>query len=173
MSRGRSSRLGARSPSTTWRSPGRRCARGRAHRLTVSRQGPRRERRGHSSSSAADLRGVPGMRRWGAQRVAEAAGARLVGAPEDARSGPGPLRATVDSRGAGPGDLFVGLRGERVDGGSYAAEALRSGAWGVLVTPERAEGLRPDGADRGTGGVVLAHPDPLRGLQGLALAWRR
>ena len=46
-----------------------------------------------------------------------------------------PERAVVDSRSVGPGDLFVGLPGARVDGGAYAAAALEAGAWGVLVTP--------------------------------------
>ncbi len=47
----------------------------------------------------------------------------------------------IDSREAQPGDLFVGLRGEHVDGGDYAEQALRAGAWGVLVAPEHAEAL--------------------------------
>ena len=42
------------------------------------------------------------------------------------------------------------------------------GAWGVLVTPEHARAT----AEAGTA-VVLAHADPLRGLQALARAWRR
>jgi UDP-N-acetylmuramyl tripeptide synthase len=100
-SRARSSPTGARSPSTTWRWPARPCA----------RCAPRT------------------MRGWNAQRVAEAAGARLVrdGAPG------GPARAVIDSRGVGAGDLFVGLRGDRADGGSFGAGALEAGAWGVLV----------------------------------------
>jgi UDP-N-acetylmuramoyl-tripeptide--D-alanyl-D-alanine ligase len=94
--------------------------------------------------------------------AAEAAGARLAGMESQA---PGPARAVVDSREAGPGDLFVGLRGENVDGGEFAASALQAGAWGVLVSPEHAESLE--------GGAVLAAPDPLAALQSLARAWRR
>jgi UDP-N-acetylmuramoyl-tripeptide--D-alanyl-D-alanine ligase len=99
---------------------------------------------------------------WSPERVAEAAGARLA-QRGDADSGP--RRAIVDSREAGPGDLFVGLRGERDDGGRFAAAALDAGAWGVLVAPEHADGL-----DRG---AVLATDDPLAALQRLATAWRR
>ena len=70
-----------------------------------------------------------------------------------------------------PGELFVGLPGEREDGGARAGEALAAGAWGVLVAPEHAEtaarGLAGDAA-----GAVLSHPEPLRGLQRLAGAWR-
>jgi UDP-N-acetylmuramoyl-tripeptide--D-alanyl-D-alanine ligase len=106
--------------------------------------------------------------------VARAAGARLLRAPALAPSAPGPRGATVDSRGFSPGDLFVGLRGERADGGAYATQALAAGAWGVLVTPQRARSIAERAArEPGADGVVLAHPDPLRGLQALALAWRR
>jgi len=101
------------------------------------------------------------MRSWAAERVAAAAGAELV------RGGPGgPERAVIDSRSAGPGDLFVGLPGSRVDGGAFAAAALEAGAWGVLVTPERAAGLP-------AGGAVLAAADPLAALGALAREWRR
>ena len=83
-----------------------------------------------------------------------------------ARSG-GPHRAVIDSRLAGEGDLFVGLPGEQVNGGQFAAAALRAGAWGALVTPEHAAGL-----DAGPERVIEA-ADPLAELQGLAREWRR
>jgi UDP-N-acetylmuramoyl-tripeptide--D-alanyl-D-alanine ligase len=123
------------------------------------------------------------MKGWDANRLARAAGARLVFRPHDggARSGaqgavsPGPVRVSIDSRTVTPGDLFVGLRGEHADGGEYAAQALQAGAWGVLVAPEHAlavaamaEAAR---ADLGYQGVVLADPDPIAGLQALARAW--
>jgi UDP-N-acetylmuramoyl-tripeptide--D-alanyl-D-alanine ligase len=82
---------------------------------------------------------------------------------------PGPLRASIDSRALEADELFVGLRGERTDGGAHAAAALERGAWGVLVTPEHAEALLA-GAPQG---IVLAHPEPLSGLQRLAREWRR
>src|ERR1700682_5447726 len=112
------------------------------------------------------------MRGWNATDLARAAGADLASAPPGAREQPGPRRVTIDSRRVAPGDLFVGLRGERTDGGRYAGEALRAGAWGVLVAPEHALEA-PPAAALGAGGVVLAHPDPLHGLQALARAWRR
>jgi UDP-N-acetylmuramoyl-tripeptide--D-alanyl-D-alanine ligase len=101
------------------------------------------------------------MRDWSADLVARAAGARLVGSPESAG---GPERVVIDSRDAGPGALFVGLRGESFDGGRFAADALSAGAWGVLVAPEHVPG---------ESGVVLAATDPLQALQALATAWRR
>ncbi len=114
---------------------------------------------------------------WSSERIAAAAGARLVadashsGGPTratiDSRGG-GPTRATIDSRDVGPGDLFVGLAGANVDGGRFAEQALAAGAWGVLVAPEFADVAHP--APRG---VLLAAADPLRALQDLATAWRR
>ncbi|HEY2536645.1 MAG TPA: UDP-N-acetylmuramoyl-tripeptide--D-alanyl-D-alanine ligase [Solirubrobacteraceae bacterium] len=125
------------------------------------------------------------MRDWDANRLARAAGARLVFRPDaealpgGARDGvpSGPLRVSIDSRAVAPGDLFVGLRGASTDGGEYAAQALQAGAWGVLVAPEHAIAVaamaEAAGADARIGyqGVVLADPDPLKGLQSLARAW--
>jgi len=105
------------------------------------------------------------MRSWDAQSVASAAGATLLAGA----CGEGPAGASVDTRTLAPGELFVGIAGEREDGGEHAAQALGRGAWGVLVTPLHARAL----ARAGGGGVVLEHPDPLAGLQALAGAWRR
>jgi UDP-N-acetylmuramoyl-tripeptide--D-alanyl-D-alanine ligase len=102
------------------------------------------------------------VRGWTAARVAAAAGAELV---RDADGAGGPSSAVIDSRHVGPGDLFVGLPGARADGGSFAAGALRAGAWGTLVTPFHAAGL--------SGGAVLATDDPQAALGRLARAWRR
>jgi UDP-N-acetylmuramoyl-tripeptide--D-alanyl-D-alanine ligase len=109
------------------------------------------------------------MRDWDARHLAAAAGAKLVRRPSGTTGRPGPERVSVDSRALSPGELFVGLRGERCDGGGYAAQALEAGAWGVLVAPEYARAA----AEVPGGGVVLAHGDPLAALHALALAWRR
>ena len=81
----------------------------------------------------------------------------------DPQTRPGPRARTIDSRDGRPGDLFVGLRGERVDGGAFAAAALQAGAWGVLVAPGHLPGER----------AVLEADDPLAALQALAVAWRQ
>jgi UDP-N-acetylmuramoyl-tripeptide--D-alanyl-D-alanine ligase len=95
-----------------------------------------------------------------AEQIAAALGAEVL-----AEGAPGPpQRATIDSGATGAGDLFFGLRGERVDGGEFAPAAIEAGAWGVVVDRSRA----------GLGGAwVFAVEDPLAALQGLALAWRR
>jgi UDP-N-acetylmuramoyl-tripeptide--D-alanyl-D-alanine ligase len=108
------------------------------------------------------------MRDWDVERIASAAGASIVAAPRSAAHAPGPVRAGIDSRDVVASELFVGLPGERTDGGGHAVQALRAGAWGAMVTPDHARAA----GEAQTGGVVLAHEDPLAGLHGLANAWR-
>jgi UDP-N-acetylmuramoyl-tripeptide--D-alanyl-D-alanine ligase len=119
------------------------------------------------------------MRQWTAERVARGAGARLLPVPGSADRGragmsgePGPDGVSIDSREAQEGRLFVGLRGERADGGAHAAQVLRDGAWGVLVAEQHGEPALAAAQAAGVGGVVLIHPDPLAGMQALAHAWR-
>ncbi len=72
-------------------------------------------------------------------------------------------RAIIDSREARPGDLFVALPGERVDGHDFAAAAVRAGASGCLLA-------RPvEGLDAASCFVV---DDTLAALQTLGAAWR-
>ena len=108
------------------------------------------------------------------EQIAAAIGAEIV-----AGTGPGtPRRAVIDSSEATEGDLFFGLRGERVDGGEFVPAALEAGAWGAVVG-SAAPWLRfdPDSdpnlnRTRGAG-WVFAVEDPLVALQALAKAWRR
>jgi UDP-N-acetylmuramoyl-tripeptide--D-alanyl-D-alanine ligase len=96
-----------------------------------------------------------------AEEIAAAIGADIVAAGD-----PGsPTRAAIDSRRADGESLFFGLPGETLDGGSFAAEAIAAGAWGVVVEPRHAQGL--------SGAWVFAVADPLAALQALARAWRR
>src|SRR5437763_14059860 len=99
------------------------------------------------------------MRSWSPERVAEAAGAHLISPPA---SSTGPQRVVIDSREAGPGALFVGLRGSNADGGQFSAQALAGGAWGILTTPGHA-----DAARCAPPGVLLAADDPLSAPQHL------
>ncbi len=99
--------------------------------------------------------------RMAAAEIAAALGAEILSEGEAGA----PQRATIDSSACSAGDLFFGLRGERVDGGEFAAAAIEAGAWGVVVAPEHAEGLED--------AWVFTAADPLAALQDLAREWRR
>ena len=71
--------------------------------------------------------------KWDLAVVAEATGGRAVG-------GATVTRVVVDSREAAPGDLFVAIRGERLDGHAFAGQAAHAGA-SIMVE----KGRLPDG----------------------------
>jgi UDP-N-acetylmuramoyl-tripeptide--D-alanyl-D-alanine ligase len=72
------------------------------------------------------------------------------------------LRVSTDSRSIQPGDLFIALRGEKFDGGNYAAQALKQGAVGVVLDRTQA----PDIA------TAIRVDDTRLALGKLAAAWR-
>jgi UDP-N-acetylmuramoyl-tripeptide--D-alanyl-D-alanine ligase len=111
------------------------------------------------------------VRAWSDDRVAAAAGGELLRGARDGDGDGGPVRAVIDSRAVEPGVLFVGLNGERADGGAFAATALRAGAWGVLAAPRWASEAAASAAEGD--GAVIAASDPLAALGALARAWRR
>ncbi len=110
------------------------------------------------------------MRAWTPELLAAAAGARVLAAPAAGPDVHGPRQAIIDSRAAQAGDLFAGLPGEQVDGGRFAAAALRLGAWGVLVGEDHGDAAA---AAATVAQTVLVAADPLLALQRLATAWRR
>ncbi|MBP2702349.1 UDP-N-acetylmuramoyl-tripeptide--D-alanyl-D-alanine ligase [Microbispora sp. RL4-1S] len=65
-------------------------------------------------------------------RVAEITSGALTGMADPATVIRGPV--VIDSRRAGPGSLFVAIKGERVDGHDFAARACAAGAAAVLAT---------------------------------------
>jgi UDP-N-acetylmuramoyl-tripeptide--D-alanyl-D-alanine ligase len=96
-----------------------------------------------------------------------ATAARAIGG---ALSGPNVTfeRVTTDSRSLKAGDLFVALQGERFDGHDFVAQAFAGGAVAAVVATGRAGSLAAHSA-----GSLLAVPDPLAALGGLAAFWRR
>ncbi|HPE36468.1 MAG TPA: UDP-N-acetylmuramoyl-tripeptide--D-alanyl-D-alanine ligase [Spirochaetales bacterium] len=101
------------------------------------------------------------------QWFSRASGARLE------RPGSAPIeRVETDSRAAGPGVLFVALRGERVDGHDYAASACASGAAAVLVS---GQWYRERGASAlaAYSSAVICADDPLAALQRAATEYRK
>ncbi len=103
------------------------------------------------------------------EEIAAALGAEVVAEGELSS----PRRAVIDSSEAGPGDLFIGLKGANRDGGEFAPAAIESGAWGVVV----GTGVRPSfvsDSETKEGRIwVFAVEDPLVALQALARAYRR
>jgi len=105
------------------------------------------------------------------EQIADAMGAEIV-----ARGEAGfPQRGIVDSSEAGAGDLFFGLRGERVDGSEFAAAAVEAGAWGAVVSSATSRSSFGSDSDSNLDRKrwVFAVDDPLAALQSLARAWRR
>ncbi|HWH47628.1 MAG TPA: UDP-N-acetylmuramoyl-tripeptide--D-alanyl-D-alanine ligase [Burkholderiales bacterium] len=90
--------------------------------------------------------------------AAQALGAHRVGANAEF------TRVTTDSRDIRPGDLFVGIRGERFDGQEFAAQALAAGAVAAMVN----EIPRNAGADA----RLLVVSDTRAALGRLASHWR-
>lgn len=72
----------------------------------------------------------------------------------------------MDSRAVQPGDLFVALRGERVDGHDFAADAVTRGAT-VLVLERSVSDLEARGV------TIYYVDDALGAMQDLGAAWRR
>jgi len=84
---------------------------------------------------------------------------------------PGAFRgASLDSRRIAPGELFVALPGDRVDGRRFAGAALAAGAAGVLADAG-GEPPAPAPAPR-DGAVVLLATDARAALTTLAARWR-
>lgn len=90
--------------------------------------------------------------------VATTRGRLLTHDPEAVAGG----NLSVDTRLLEPGDVFLALPGEHVDGGHYIEAALARGAAGVIATPER---LRD--TERRTA-IAVAVEDPRATLDALA-----
>ncbi len=81
--------------------------------------------------------------------------------------------AGLDSRSLEPGQLFVALQGEKVDGRVFISPVLESGHW-VLADRsnfEPSRGLLGEGTMAAGSGVLLT-PNPSEALACLAAAWR-
>lgn len=72
-------------------------------------------------------------------------------------------RVSTDSRSIQPGDLFLALRGQKFDGGTFAAQALQQGAAGVVLDAAQAPGIA----------AALRVDDTRLALGRLAAAWRQ
>jgi UDP-N-acetylmuramoyl-tripeptide--D-alanyl-D-alanine ligase len=77
-------------------------------------------------------------------------------------------RVTTDSRSLRAGDLFIALKGERLDGHDFVTEAFVRGAAAAVVAADRV-GALPDPK----AGSLVAVTDPVAALAALASFWRR
>ena len=93
-----------------------------------------------------------------AQVQAATGGAAFGIAPETCLNG-----WSIDSRTVEPGDLFFAIKGERLDGHDFLANAFERGAAAAVVSDAAAAGVQP----------CLVVPDTLVALQNVAHAARR
>jgi len=74
---------------------------------------------------------------------------------------------SIDTRTLAPGELYIGIRGERLDGADFAQSAIGAGAAGLVVPRRRGRALAG-----GTQAVVIEVDDTTAALQALAHAVR-
>jgi UDP-N-acetylmuramoyl-tripeptide--D-alanyl-D-alanine ligase len=89
---------------------------------------------------------------WTDDELLLATGGMIHGATTQAING-----VSIDSRSVAPGDLFVAIKGDTMDGHDFAAKALNAGAGLALVQ-------RIDDAMKAAGAVLQVNEDPLDAL---------
>ncbi len=102
--------------------------------------------------------------------IREIVSAQLLTGEDPRVAKQGVRRLCTDSREIGRGDLFVALKGERMDGHDFVPAALRQGAVGALVQEDyRLPSAVPRKAARSSAApVLLGVPDTLLAYQRLA-----
>ncbi|MCX8006901.1 MAG: UDP-N-acetylmuramoyl-tripeptide--D-alanyl-D-alanine ligase [Coriobacteriia bacterium] len=104
------------------------------------------------------------MLRLSVERIAEITAGRLVsGDPSAPVNG-----VSIDSRSVEPGNLFVALPGERVDGHGFVGQAVDAGARAVLVTREDDAVLQAVRASRNPDAGIVVVEDAIAAVQALA-----
>jgi UDP-N-acetylmuramoyl-tripeptide--D-alanyl-D-alanine ligase len=97
---------------------------------------------------------------WTAQELVAATGGILRGNVNGKING-----VSIDSRSISPGDLFVAIKGDTMDGHDYVVNALEKSAGLALVS-------RVTDAMQNAGATLQVADDPLRGLENLGRAAR-
>ena len=106
--------------------------------------------------------------RLNAKQIAACTGGSFIVDPLDSRSLATGL--TWDSRDVKPGDVYVALPGERVDGHDFVGASLRAGAIVALVMQPLDEAARL--LAREMGAAVIEVPDTAHAVSDLAREWR-
>jgi UDP-N-acetylmuramoyl-tripeptide--D-alanyl-D-alanine ligase len=97
---------------------------------------------------------------WTAKELVAATGGTLHGMITK------PINAvSIDSRAVGEGDVFVAIKGDKMDGHDFVVSALKAGAGVALVS-------RVTDEMRNAGPVLQVADDPLRGLENMGRAAR-
>ncbi len=97
---------------------------------------------------------------WTADELVAATGGRLHGKISRV------MRAvSIDSRSIGDGDVFVAIKGDKMDGHDFVANALKAGA-GVAVVSRTSADMEAAGP------LLVVADDPLRGLEAMGRAAR-
>ncbi len=78
----------------------------------------------------------------------------------------------VDSRKIIPGEIFIALRGAKVDGHDFILQALQAGAAGLILAEARQTVLRKIDVSLLQNKLVVLVKDPAQALIRLATAWR-
>ena len=97
---------------------------------------------------------------WTAQEMIAATGGTLHGIIRGQMN-----NVSIDSRAIRAGDIFVAIKGDKMDGHDFVVSALRSGA-GVAVVAHVTDEMEAAGA------VLQVADDPLRGLEHMGIAAR-
>ena len=96
---------------------------------------------------------------WTDKELVRATGGTLSSATRGPMNG-----VSIDTRTLAPGDIYVAIKGERLDGHDFAEAALKAGA-GVAIVASVTDAMR-------AAGPVLQVGDPLRALEDLGRAAR-
>ena len=97
---------------------------------------------------------------WTADELVTATGGRLTSPINKAMTA-----VSIDSRSMGAGDVFVAIKGDKMDGHDFVVAALKAGA-GVAVVS------RPTVEMEAAGPLLVVADDPLRGLENMGKAAR-
>ncbi|MBY0611478.1 MAG: UDP-N-acetylmuramoylalanyl-D-glutamyl-2,6-diaminopimelate--D-alanyl-D-alanine ligase [Beijerinckiaceae bacterium] len=101
---------------------------------------------------------------WTGEALQHIPDVRIAGVMPAAISG-----VSIDTRTLQPGDLFVAIKGDRLDGHDYVERAFEAGATVALIAEDQSARFSGKFADVG---ALMMVPDPLAALQALGRAAR-
>lgn len=79
----------------------------------------------------------------------------------------------IDSREIVPGEIFVALKGDKVDGHDYISDAIKKGAVGLIISKEKEKDLQKLDSSIVKKLFIVAVPNTREALIKLACAWRK